>query len=167
MFYNKHKFLILLISFVVGMLFLPTQAFAVDPDPSKPQCLDGPNLVECPTNRDLQPGKCYTVVPGVTPQDDSSYAETYCKNDCNSAELNKDNCGIVRYLLIFINVLSGLVGVVVVAMVIIGGIQYSTAQDNPNALSAAKGRIANALLALLAFLFMFAFLQWLVPGGLF
>jgi len=87
--------------------------------------------------------------------------------DCNAAVLTKDNCGIIWYLQLFINVLSGLVGVTVVIVLIVAGIQYSSAGNNPQQLSAAKGRIFNALLALLVFIFMYAFLQWIVPGGIF
>jgi len=87
------------------------------------------------------------------------------KADCKDTKINKDSCGIVAYLVDFIRILSGLVGVVVVIMITVGGIQYSTARDNPQATAAAKGRIVNAVLALVLYLFIFAFLQWLVPGG--
>jgi len=78
----------------------------------------------------------------------------------------KDN-PIVDDINVVVNFLSIGVGVVVVAMIIIGGIQYSAAGDNPQALTAAKQRITNALIALFAFFFIFAFLQWLIPGGVF
>lgn len=74
---------------------------------------------------------------------------------------------ISEKLRMLVNFLSAGVGVVVVAMIIVGGIQYIMAGDNPNAISEAKNRITNALIALVAFLFVAAFLQWLVPGGLF
>ena len=78
----------------------------------------------------------------------------------------KDN-PIVQDINVVVNFLSIGVGVVVIAMIIIGGIQYSIAGDNPQAVSAAKQRIINALIALVAYIFMFAFLQWLIPGGIF
>jgi hypothetical protein len=74
---------------------------------------------------------------------------------------------IVKDLNSIVNVLSGLVGVVVVGVIILGGIQYSMAGDKAEAVSAAKKRITNGLIALLAFMFIFAFLQWLIPGGVF
>ncbi|HSX27574.1 MAG TPA: pilin [Patescibacteria group bacterium] len=97
------------------------------------------------------------------------------KNDCNVAIKDIDNsdsrtdndCGIVKYIQIFTNILSGLVGIIIVAMIIVGGIQYTTSGDNPTSLSNARKRIMNALLALVVYFFMFAFLQWLVPGGIF
>mgnify|MGYP001611951958 CR=1 FL=1 len=78
----------------------------------------------------------------------------------------KDN-PIVEDINVVVTFLSIGVGVVVIAFIIIGGIQYATAGDKPEALSAAKQRIMNALIALFAYLFMFAFLQWLIPGGIF
>ena len=87
------------------------------------------------------------------------------KGDCTGADLSQD-CGIYNMLTTSIKILSGLVGVVVVAMIIVGGIQYALARDNPQAVSAAKQKIINAVLALVAYLSIFAFLQWLVPGGI-
>lgn len=77
------------------------------------------------------------------------------------------NNPIVKDINLVVNFLSIGVGVVVIAMIIIGGIQYSIAGDNPQAVSAAKQRIINALIALVAYLFIFSFLQWLIPGGVF
>ena len=74
---------------------------------------------------------------------------------------------IVEDINMIINFLAAGVGIVVVAVIIIGGIQYMTAGDNPQTVAAAKQRIMNGLIALLAFIFSFAFLQWLVPGGVF
>lgn len=88
---------------------------------------------------------------------------------CKSADIN--NClkgnPIVSDLQTIVDVLSAGVGIVVVAMIIVGGIQYSIAGDNPQKLTAAKMRITNALIALVAFMFLFAFVQWLIPGGIF
>jgi hypothetical protein len=188
---NKHKLLTIVFGLILTFIFLPTQVFAVTADSSKPLCFGGENTnppVECPTGRGLQAGKCYTVASGPTTEGAGIYTEMACeqisttqleqpkfvKNDCNGPNIrafapegDENHCGILDYLMVFINVLSGIVGVVVIAMIIIGGIQYSAAQDNPNAISAAKKRITNAVLALLVFIFMFTFLQWLVPGGLF
>lgn len=87
------------------------------------------------------------------------------KGDCVDADLSK-NCGIYNIFITSIRILSGLVGVVVVAMIIVGGIQYALARDNPQAVSAAKQKIINAVIALVAYLSIFAFLQWIVIGGI-
>lgn len=90
-------------------------------------------------------------------------------NDC--AETTKaDEClkqtPIVTNLNNIIKFMSAGIGIVVIAVIIIGGIQYTLAGDNASAITAAKQRIINGLIALVAFIFMFALLQWLIPGGL-
>ena len=66
-----------------------------------------------------------------------------------------------------VNFLSGLVGVIVIAVIIMGGIQYSMAGESSEAVSKAKNRIVNGLMALVAFMLIYAFLQWIIPGGVF
>jgi len=87
--------------------------------------------------------------------------------DANSTALDKEDCGIVAYIVLFTNVLSGVVGIVIVIMIAVGGLQYSMARDDPQAVNVAKTRIKNAIFALVIYLFGFAFLQYLVPGGIF
>lgn len=101
-------------------------------------------------------------------EDESSGDPIAKKSDCNpepGTPLNKDNCQIVNWLLVFINVLSGLVGIVIVIMITISGIQYSAAGDNPQTAAAAKKHLMNAVVALILFIFGVAALQYLVPGG--
>ncbi len=87
------------------------------------------------------------------------------KDDCKDPDISKD-CKIVEDITLLINVLSAAVGVVVVGMIIAGGIQYSISGDDPQAVAKAKSRITSALLALVVFIFSYAFLQWIVPGGI-
>jgi hypothetical protein len=77
------------------------------------------------------------------------------------------NNPIVKDLNKIVAFLSAGVGIIVVAVIILGGIQYMLAGDNPQAVGAAKQRIINGFIALVTFLLMFAFLQWLIPGGVF
>ncbi len=85
--------------------------------------------------------------------------------ECEGGDISSSNCGITRYLILLINVLSGLVGVTVVGVMIFAGIQYSVSSGDPSAAAAAKKRISNAVLALVLFATMYGFLQWIVPGG--
>lgn len=87
--------------------------------------------------------------------------------DCDAKDLDDQNCKILLYLRIFINILSAMVGIVITAVIVIAGIQYSSAGNDPQKISSARNRIVNALLALVTFIFMYAFLQWIVPGGIF
>lgn len=89
-----------------------------------------------------------------------------CDGSNNPEKCLKNN-PIIERLLQAINFISVGVGVIVTAMIIIGGIQYSSAGGNPQKVQAAKNRIVNAIIALVAYFFLFAFLQWLVPGGIF
>jgi hypothetical protein len=50
-------------------------------------------------------------------------------------------------------------------MLIFGGIQYTTSGSNPQAVSAAKKKILNVVIALVAYALLYSFFQWLVPGG--
>lgn len=79
---------------------------------------------------------------------------------------NLNNCKFMNQLKGVIKGLGAGVGVVVVISVVVGGIQYSAARDNPQAVAAARKKISNAVLALVLYLFGFAFLQWLIPGGI-
>ena len=63
--------------------------------------------------------------------------------------------------------LSAGVGLVVIGSIIIAGIQYSASRGNPQATGAAIKRVTNALIGLLIYIFTFAILNFIVPGGLF
>jgi len=88
-------------------------------------------------------------------------------NDCKGVSANTclTQSPIVKNINNIVNFLAAGVGVVVIAVIIIGGIQYSMAGDNPSALSEARKRIINGLIALVAFLLLFTFVEWLIPGG--
>lgn len=92
-----------------------------------------------------------------------------CKHDTgeSGSQLTTEGCGILKFIAVATNALGAIAGVVIVIMIIVGGIQYASAGANPQAVSAAKGKIRNALLALAMFIFMYSFLQWLIPGGVF
>lgn len=66
-----------------------------------------------------------------------------------------------------IRLLSDGVGIIVIASVIVGGIQYTTSGGDPNATAKAMGRIKSALTALLIFIFAYAILNYVVPGTFF
>ena len=94
--------------------------------------------------------------------------------DCNNPSptaTTLNNCvkhdQIVTDLNVIVNILSALVGVVVTGVIVLGGVQYSIAGDSPDAVSKAKQRITNGLLALVIFILTYAFLQWIIPGGVF
>lgn len=78
-----------------------------------------------------------------------------------------DTNPIIEWLNWGINLVAGVVGVGAVLMIIWAGIQYTTARDNAQAVAAAKQKIINVVIGIAAFIFLYAFLNWLVPGGVF
>ena len=126
------------------------------------QCVDGP--VEVPAQ----------AMGGMTPEDacinsggpaqQSSGERNEIEADC-TIDSTAANCGITRYLVLFINVLSVLAGIVIAASIAWGGIEYSMSGSDPQKVSAAKDRIRNAIIALVFFIFGYAILNYLVPGG--
>lgn len=87
-----------------------------------------------------------------------------CQKPGNNDCLQKNP--IVRDLNLIVDLLTGAVSLIIIGVIIAGGIQYAMAGGNANAIQAAKKRITNALIALMMFLLAWAFLQWLIPGGL-
>jgi hypothetical protein len=74
-------------------------------------------------------------------------------------------CLISNYINPAVAFLAAAAGVAVVISVIIGAIQYSSAGGDPSKVAAARNRIVESIVALLAFLFLYAFLNYLLPGG--
>ncbi len=79
----------------------------------------------------------------------------------------KEYSPILDMLFALIRFLSAGVGLVVIGSIIYAGIQYSASRGNPQSTEAAIKRVANSMFALLLYLFSFALLNFLVPGGLF
>lgn len=59
------------------------------------------------------------------------------------------------------------VGLAVTIALIMAGIQYSTAEGNPESSQKAKLRAQHALIGLGVYIFAFSALQYLIPGGIF
>jgi archaellum component FlaF (FlaF/FlaG flagellin family) len=62
--------------------------------------------------------------------------------------------------------LSAVAGIALVASMMIAGYIYMTARDNAGQVEKAKSRIVQTLFALILFIFMYALLNFLIPGGL-
>jgi len=73
---------------------------------------------------------------------------------------------IVTYLKTVLQFLSGAVGLVVLLMFIIAGIQYIVSTGDPKQVAAAKDRLVNAVTALVLFAMAAAILNFVVPGGI-
>ncbi len=80
----------------------------------------------------------------------------------------RNSCDIVqKYINPTINLLSISFGLLATISIILGGIQYAASEGDPQNVTKAKSRIKNTIIAIVAYFFLFAFLQFLIPGGLF
>lgn len=82
--------------------------------------------------------------------------------ECDSS---KEKCGFHEVLSGILRFMGFLVLPVCVIVIIWGGISYSAAGNNPEAINKARQRIAAGILALLTYILLYAFLNWLIPGG--
>lgn len=116
-------------------------------------------------------GKNPHTFPGPT----DGGGEDICDTDCqegftdqavDAATCNKNECELLaKYLNPFIKLLSYLVGIAVVIGIMIGAIQVITSAGDPQKNANGKNHIRNALIAAIAYVILFAFLQWVIPGG--
>lgn len=81
---------------------------------------------------------------------------------------SQSSCDLITaYITPAINLFSILFSLVAVISLILGGIQYTTSEGDPQKASKAKNRIANTVFAILAYAMLYGFMQFLVPGGIF
>lgn len=74
---------------------------------------------------------------------------------------------IMGLLILIINILTGAIGIAAVGGVIYGAIIYTQAGGSMEEVKRAKKIIANVVMGLVAYVLMYAFLQYLIPGGVF
>lgn len=70
-------------------------------------------------------------------------------------------------LLMAINILTAGIGIVAVGGVIYASILWTTAEDKNAQIVKSKETIFNVVVGLVAFALLYAFLQFLIPGGVF
>jgi hypothetical protein len=158
----KHKAFIILLTLSIASTFISvtvssmTHAFAASIAPPTCTALNVETTGACADcNLTPTPSGC---VPNTSDQSYTTAPATTC---------GEGACDLVsNYLNPSIDLVSLLVGVVCVASIIMGGIQYSSSAGDPQKSARARGRIINTIIAFLAYLFLYAFLQFLIPGGL-
>jgi hypothetical protein len=74
---------------------------------------------------------------------------------------------ISQWIIFFVNLLSVVIVIGGTAMILFAGVQYITAADSPDRIKTAKQKITNVIIGIIAYFFLYAFLQWLIPGGAF
>jgi len=85
--------------------------------------------------------------------------------DCENVQ-GGDN-GVEKLLLLIINILTVGVGVAAVGGIVYGSIMYASAADSVEQTKKAMGIIFNVVIGLLLYAFMYALLNFIIPGGLF
>lgn len=90
-----------------------------------------------------------------------------CTDDPN-AVCTKNGCDLVKkYVNPAITLLSIIFGLIAALSLIMGGIQYTASAGDPQKASLAKKRISMTIIAFITYAFLYAFIQFLVPGGAF
>ena len=79
---------------------------------------------------------------------------------------NATQCLFAKYINPVINLLSILVGLLIVVGLVVGGIQIETSAGDPQKAAAGRSLIGKVLVGLLVYLLLYAFLQFIVPGGI-
>lgn len=81
--------------------------------------------------------------------------------------VNGGNGSIWNLLTVFVNFLAAGVGVAVLIGIIFGAFLYASAGGSADQAKRGIGYVRNALIALLLFIFMYAIINFIIPGGLF
>ena len=58
------------------------------------------------------------------------------------------------------------VGIAAVGSIVFAGVLYITARDNAAQVSKAKTMITNTIIGIIAYILMWAFLEWIISGGI-
>jgi hypothetical protein len=89
-----------------------------------------------------------------------------CENESNTGDPIKGS-PIWGLLLMAINILTAGIGIAAVGGIIYGSIMYSSAGGNSENIKKAKTIIINVVIGIVMYLFMYSFLNYLIPGGVF
>jgi len=154
----RHKHLRLKLTGLLSALVLSLSMFAPLAAAVPLQYFADPQTGSC----DLYTGAASPTGTGVFQSEGIGNGETCCP----TANEDPIQCLFDKYATPVVQLLSALVGVVVVVAVIAGAIEYITSAGDPQKAAAGRSHITNALLGLLAYAFLYAFLQFIIPGGL-
>lgn len=77
-----------------------------------------------------------------------------------------ENTPLFTFLVLVINILTAGVGIVAVGGVVYGAILYTSAGNSPDQTKKAIEIIRNVVFGIVAYAFMYSFLNFIIPGGL-
>ena len=90
------------------------------------------------------------------------------KCDDGSPSLNNiEDTGIWKLLISILSIITAGVGVVAVGGMVYGGVLYTTARGKPEQTKKAITVISNVGIGLIMYALMWAFLNYMIPGGVF
>lgn len=116
-----------------------------------------PAAVEC------TPAAAAPAEPGpYTPSEVEKCEDPAMKANCADTASCDLITKYVNPLIIFIGILAG---IAVTIGIIIGGIQYASSGGDPQKAAAGKQHIKMSVVALIGFIFLWALLRFLLPGG--
>lgn len=114
-----------------------------------------------------------TVKPDSSPYETEEAPETEGATGCAGVETNILNCDnkggnpVASLVLQIINFLAVGVGIVVVGGIVWGSLLYTTSNGDSGKAQQGITTIVNAVIGLLLFIFTYAIINFVVPGGVF
>lgn len=143
----KHKLAVLVASFGLTLcMLMPATALAA-----------------APTMFAISGIKCNPKTEVAIKSNGDDVAHTCCPKTVT--DKNTTSCLFQKYVNPVINLLSVVVGIVVIIGIIVGAMQFSSSAGDPQKAANGKNHIRNALFGLLAYIMLYAFLQFIIPGG--
>lgn len=110
----------------------------------------------------LQPAPALASPIPTDPDGSGSGSSNQCPTD------QPKTCAFVQtYINPFIKLLTAAVGIFATISIVYAGIMYATSADDPSVVTKAKKRIFETILGVVAYVFLFAFINYLIPGGIF
>jgi hypothetical protein len=166
---------------VIFISLIPVQSVFADaaasgdggaPSTSSSSSSDSNDSGSCPQTGSTSSG-CFSKCTNDTSTDSGDCVNCSggaCNDDAAnpSADCSKQSCDLVsKYVNPAINLLTLLFGLIAAASIILGAIQFSSSGGDPQKAAAARGRISKTVFAILTYAFLYAFLEFLIPGGIF
>lgn len=121
-------------------------------------------------------GSAYAPDEGNNPGSDKKKIDQYKKiyghdygkcKDGTAPDTSTTSNGLWGLLLVAVNILTGLIGLIAVAGLVYAGILYTSAGGNADQTKKAIEFIRNVVIGIIAYALMFAFLNFIIPGGIF
>lgn len=93
-----------------------------------------------------------------------AFAEEAKKTETKNAII-PDSWGINEILNMILTTLTAGLAVLATGSIIFAGFLYMTARNNASQVQKAKTMIFNTVIGIIAYVFMWTILEWLIPGG--